>query len=102
MDGWKKKFFRISFAHYAIVILRLQRFRILTTTGVLNILVTHSLFVPLGLLAAAPGFPLFPLSSLPPSPHMTQGHILSELSQKSLPLAMLSHISIINFLLHHT
>lgn len=38
-----------------------------------------------------------------PSPHVTQlSPVLSGFSQRSLPLAVLSHIATINLLLHHT
>ena len=56
------------------------------------------LFLPFALLAAATGSPPFP------SPVYFHGsdHVHSGLPQMSLPLAMLFHISILNFLLHDT
>lgn len=59
------------------------------------ILVTHPLWY-----TSAPLAPGCCISF--PSPHVVQGHDNSGVSQMCLPQAMLSHISLINFLLHHT
>ena len=62
-----------------------------------SILVTLTCSDTSGLLAAVLGSPLsFPLF------HLVQGHHHSGLSQMCLPLTMLSHVSMLSFLPHHT
>jgi len=65
-----------------------------------HILITHS-YSAFFLYLWSPGCCTW-FTLLSPSPRMVQDHDHSGLSQMCLPLAMISHLSIINLVLHHT